>query len=326
MKTYFISGGTGSFGKEFVTILLKKKSAKKIIIFSRDEFKQSQMSKIPVIEKNKKIMRYFIGDVRDSERVKQAMDGNKIDVVIHAAALKQVPATEYNPFETVKTNIIGAQNIIKACLYHNVQKVIALSTDKACSPINLYGATKLVSDKLFVTANLFKGNKKVNFSVVRYGNVLGSRGSVVPIFLKQYKKNKPLAVTDKRMTRFNITLTEAVNFVLNCAKVMKGGEIFVPKIPSYRILDLVKAINPKVKFKFIGLRAGEKIHEEMISETDAMNTREFNNYYIIYPSYLKMQNKKKISNYSSDNNRNFLSPLEIKKIIDKNFHTFELEK
>ncbi len=247
MKTYFISGGTGSFGKELTKVLIKKRLAKKIIIFSRDEFKQAQMQKIPLFNKNKKILRFFIGDVRDKQRVLQTMKGNQIDIVIHAAALKHVPVTEYNPFETIKTNVIGAQNIIESSMESNVKKVIALSTDKACSPINLYGATKLCSDKLFVTANLFKGKKDINFSVVRYGNVLGSRGSVVPIFLRQKENNKNFTITDKRMTRFNITLNEAVMFVLNSIKRMKGGEIFVPKIPSYRILDLVKAISDKKK-------------------------------------------------------------------------------
>ncbi len=326
MKTFFISGGTGSFGKELATILLKKKIAKKIIIFSRDEFKQEQMKKIPVFEKNKNIMRYFIGDVRDKKRIVQAMRENNIDIVIHAAALKQVPTTEYNPFETIKTNILGAQNIIESCLENNIKKAIALSTDKACSPINLYGATKLAADKLFTAANLFKGGKKISFSVVRYGNVLGSRGSVVPIFLKQNKNKNPFTITDNRMTRFNITLSQAVHFVINCVKVMKGGEIFVPKIPSYRVLDLVKAINPQKKIKYIGLRPGEKIHEEMISETDAINSKEFMNYFVIYPSYKKFKSSKQISNYSSMNNKNFLSSNELKKLIKDNFYSFELEK
>ena len=326
MKTYFISGGTGSFGKEFISVLLKKKLAKKIIVFSRDEFKQSQMQKIPLLSKNKKIMRYFIGDVRDRERVFQTMQGNQIDVVIHAAALKHVPVTEYNPFETIKTNVIGAQNIIESAMENNVKKVIALSTDKACSPINLYGATKLCSDKLFVAANLFKGKKKISFSVVRYGNVLGSRGSVVPIFLRQNLTNKPFTITDKRMTRFNITISDAVTFVLNSLKKMKGGEIFVPKIPSYRILDLVRAINNKKKIKYIGIRSGEKLHEEMISTTDAINTTEHDKYYIIHPSYKKNQLKKVIKNFSSETNKNFISTKEMISIIKKNIYSFEIDK
>ena len=326
MNTYFISGGTGSFGKELASTLLQKKIAKKIIIFSRDEFKQEQMKKIPIFAKNNKIMRYFIGDVRDKDRILQSMRENNTDIVIHAAALKQVPTTEYNPFETIKTNILGAQNIIESCLESNIKKIIALSTDKACSPINLYGATKLASDKLFTAANLFKGGQKIKFSVVRYGNVLGSRGSVVPVLLKQNLNENPFTITDKRMTRFNITLSDAVTFVLNCLRVMKGGEIFVPKIPSYRILDLVKAINPNKKIRYIGLRPGEKIHEEMISETDAINSMELKNYYIIFPSFIKIKNKKKISNYSSFNNKFFLSITSIKKLIKNNFYSFELEK
>jgi len=293
MKTYFISGGTGSFGKELSSILLKNKLAKKIIIFSRDEFKQDQMKKLNIFKKNEKIMRYFIGDVRDKNRISQAMSENKIDIVIHAAALKQVHTTEYNPFETIKTNILGAQNIIESSLENNIKKVVALSTDKACSPINLYGATKLASDKLFTAANLFKGGKKTILSVVRYGNVLGSRGSVVPIFLTQNESKSPFTITDKNMTRFNITLAQAIKFVIQCINKMKGGEIFVPKIPSYKILDLVKAVNDKKTIKYIGLRPGEKIHEEMISTTDAINSKEFKDYFIIYPSYTKINNKKK---------------------------------
>ena len=326
MKTYFISGGTGSFGKELSSILLKNKLAKKIIIFSRDEFKQDQMKKLNIFKKNEKIMRYFIGDVRDKNRISQAMSENKIDIVIHAAALKQVHTTEYNPFETIKTNILGAQNIIESSLENNIKKVVALSTDKACSPINLYGATKLASDKLFTAANLFKGGKKTILSVVRYGNVLGSRGSVVPIFLKQNESKSPFTITDKNMTRFNITLSQAIKFVIQCINKMKGGEIFVPKIPSYKILDLVKAVNDKKTIKYIGLRPGEKIHEEMISTTDAINSKEFKDYFIIYPSYTKINNKKKISNYSSYKNKHFLSIKEIRRLIKNNYYSFELEK
>jgi UDP-N-acetylglucosamine 4,6-dehydratase/5-epimerase len=326
MKTYFISGGTGSFGKELSSILLKNKLAKKIIIFSRDEFKQDQMKKLNIFKKNEKIMRYFIGDVRDKNRISQAMSENKIDIVIHAAALKQVHTTEYNPFETIKTNILGAQNIIESSLENNIKKVVALSTDKACSPINLYGATKLASDKLFTAANLFKGGKKTILSVVRYGNVLGSRGSVVPIFLTQNESKSPFTITDKNMTRFNITLAQAIKFVIQCINKMKGGEIFVPKIPSYKILDLVKAVNDKKTIKYIGLRPGEKIHEEMISTTDAINSKEFKDYFIIYPSYTKINNKKKISNYSSNKNKHFLSIKEIRRLIKNNYYSFELEK
>ena len=319
---YFITGGTGSFAREFIITLLKEKKANKIIVYSRDEFKQLKLQQIPLIKKNIERMRFFIGDVRDYSRLLLALR-NKVDVIIHAAALKQVPATEYNPFETVKTNVLGAQNVVEAALNNNVKKVLALSTDKACAPINLYGATKLTSDKLFVNANIIKGKSKTIFSVVRYGNVLGSRGSVVPIFLKQ-KKQKFFTVTDKKMTRFNISLPDAANFVINCLKNMKGQEIFVPKIPSYKILDVVKAINPNPNIKIIGIRPGEKIHEEMISKNDSYYTLEFKNYYIIYPTYKKIKsNVKEGFSYSSDKNSKFLTPKEIKEEISKFIHTFE---
>jgi len=238
-KTILITGGTGSFGKKFITTVLKKYNPKKIIIYSRDELKQFEMQSSGQFEKPGVLMRYFIGDVRDIQRLQFAMEG--VDVVIHAAALKQVPAAEYNPFEAVKTNIFGGQNVIDACLHSNVKRVIALSTDKAAAPINLYGATKLTSDKLFIAANNFKGARDIKFSVVRYGNVMGSRGSVIPFFLKK-KNDGVLPITDERMTRFNITLEEGVNFVLSCLEKMWGGELFVPKIPSYKILDVAKAI------------------------------------------------------------------------------------
>ena len=320
---YFITGGTGSFAKEFIFNLIQKKIANKIIIFSRDEYKQLKLKEEKIISQNLHKIRFFLGDVRDYSRLNVALRNN-IDILIHAAALKQVPATEYNPFETVKTNVLGSQNVIEAALNNNVKKVVALSTDKACAPINLYGATKLTSDKLFINANLIKGKKKTIFSVVRYGNVLGSRGSVVPIFLKQ-KKQKFFTVTDKRMTRFNISLPEASKFVLNCLINMKGQEIFVPKIPSYKILDVVKAINPKPKIKIIGIRPGEKIHEEMISKNDSYSTLEFKNYYIIYPTYKKIKsNVSEDFSYSSNKNTKFLSPRELKDEIKKYSHTFEV--
>jgi UDP-N-acetylglucosamine 4,6-dehydratase len=320
---YFITGGTGSFAKEFIFNLIQKKIANKIIIFSRDEYKQLKLKEEKIISQNLHKIRFFLGDVRDYSRLNVALRNN-IDVLIHAAALKQVPATEYNPFETVKTNVLGSQNVIEAALNNNVKKVIALSTDKACAPINLYGATKLTSDKLFINANLIKGKNKTIFSVVRYGNVLGSRGSVVPIFLKQ-KKQKFFTVTDKRMTRFNISLPETAKFVLNCLINMKGQEIFVPKIPSYKILDVVKAINPKPKIKIIGIRPGEKIHEEMISKNDSYSTLEFKNYYIIYPTYKKIKsNVSEDFSYSSNKNTKFLSPRELKDEIKKYSHTFEV--
>ena len=280
-KSILITGGTGSFGKQFVRTLVERHpEIKRIVIFSRDELKQYEMAQEYPRDKFPQ-MRFFIGDVRDVARVKRAFEG--IDTVIHAAALKQVPAAEYNPFEFINTNIMGAQNVIDACLDHGIKKVVALSTDKAAAPINLYGATKLCSDKLFVAANNSKGSRELAFSVVRYGNVFGSRGSVVPLFLKQ-RQHGELTITDKRMTRFSITLQQGVDMVLNALDVMWGGEIFVPKIPSYRIMDVAEAIAPECQVKAIGIRPGEKLHEEMITETDAPNTVMFDNYFVILPS------------------------------------------
>ena len=279
-KIILITGGTGSFGKKFVEIVLKKFKPKKIIIYSRDELKQFEMSNnIPLRKKN--IFRFFIGDVRDLARLKTAMEN--VDAVIHAAALKQVPTAEYNPFEAVKTNIMGAQNVIEAAISTGVKRIIALSTDKAAAPINLYGATKLTSDKLFVAANNFVGSRDIKFSVVRYGNVMGSRGSVIPIFL-QKKASGELPITDKKMTRFNITLDEGVNFVLYCLEVMVGGEIFVPKIPSMRVVDLAKAIAPDIPQEVIGIRPGEKLHEVMCPKDNAFETLEFHDHYVIKPT------------------------------------------
>jgi len=323
-KTILITGGTGSFGKRFIKTALEKYKPKKIIVYSRDEFKQYQMKES---FKNKSI-RYFIGDVRDVSRLELAMEN--VDVVIHTAALKQVPATEYNPFEAVKTNVIGAQNVIEAARKCNVKKIIALSTDKATAPINLYGATKLTSDKIFVSANNYLDNRKIKFSVVRYGNVMGSRGSVIPFFLEEMKKNI-FPITDKKMTRFNITLQHSVDFVLQCLNKMWGGEIFIPKIPSYRILDLAKAISPNAKLRFVGIRPGEKLHEEMITVSDSMNTIEFDEYYVILPNsiylswdikdFIKKSNKKTGKyckygfSYASNTNKDFLSVKEIRKLI-----------
>ncbi len=321
-KTYFITGGTGSFAKKYIEFLLKKKLAKKIIIFSRDEYKQFLLKENPLIIKNSKIVRFLIGDIRDKDRLDYAIDSN-IDIVVHAAAMKQVPATEYNPFEAVKTNIIGAQNIIEVCLKKNIKKVLALSTDKAAAPINLYGATKLTSDKLFTNANYFRGKKRCKMSVVRYGNVMGSRGSVIPLFIEQRNKNKIFTITDSKMTRFNISLDESVKFVENCIKKMKGGEIFVPKIPSYRIMDVLKAIKNNPKFKVIGIRPGEKLHEELITKSDSVNTREFSSYFIIYPSYKKsINNTSKSFSYNSYDNKKFLSVKQIKELINKNSKDF----
>lgn len=278
-KDILITGGTGSFGKKFTKILLKRYKPKRIIIFSRDELKQFEIQQ----EFNDSCMRYFVGDVRDQERLKQAMDG--VDYVIHAAALKQVPAAEYNPMECIKTNIHGAENVIKAALANNVKKVIALSTDKAANPINLYGATKLAADKLFVAANNMVGGHPTRFSVVRYGNVVGSRGSVVPFFKKLIADGADhLPITHQEMTRFWITLEQGVDFVLKNFVRMHGGEIFVPKIPSTRIVDLAKSMAPGLPQKIIGMRPGEKIHEIMCPADDSHLTIEFDDHYVISPS------------------------------------------
>jgi len=276
-KTILITGGTGSFGKKYTEIILKKYKPKKIIIYSRDEFKQYEMSQ----KFNDKCMRYFIGDVRDKERLKRAMEG--VDFVIHAAAIKQVPIAEYNPMECIKTNINGAENVIDAAIENEIEKVIALSTDKAAAPINLYGATKLASDKLFVAANNLVGSRKTRFSVVRYGNVIGSRGSVVPFFVNLIKKKADyLPITHPDMTRFLITLEEGVNFVLKNFERMQGGEIFVPKIPSMKIVDLAKCLAPNLPHKIIGIRPGEKLHEVMITKDDRVV--EFDDHYVIKPT------------------------------------------
>ncbi len=280
-KSILVTGGTGSFGKKFIeTILTAHPGVKRIVVFSRDELKQFEMAQQFPPDRYRQI-RYFIGDVRDRDRLYRAFEG--IDIVVHAAALKQVPACEYNPFEAIKTNILGAQNIIETAVEQGVEKVVALSTDKAAAPINLYGATKLCSDKLFVAANNFKGKKDIKFSVVRYGNVMGSRGSVIPFFLKK-KREGVLPVTDERMTRFNITLEEGVQLVLKALDIMWGGEIFVPKIPSYRIMDVAKAVDSGCRIEIVGIRPGEKLHEEMITTTDAINTIEFRDYFVILPS------------------------------------------
>ncbi len=335
-KNILVTGGTGSFGKRVIKSLLSNYNPKKIIVFSRDELKQFEMQNSnefncynkPINKKN--IIRYFIGDVRDLNRLKMAMEN--VDIVIHAAALKQVPTTEYNPFEAVKTNIIGAQNVIDASLMTGVKKVIALSTDKASAPINLYGATKLTSDKLFIAANNYIGLRNIKFSVVRYGNVFGSRGSVIPLLLSKSKLAK-IPITDLGMTRFSITLDQGVKFVLNCLDIMWGGELFIPKIPSYKISDLAKAMYPNKKIKIIGIRPGEKIHEDMITIHDSSNTYKFKNYFVILPhqDYLRwnlnkflIKNTKDIGKrcnknfkYNSNDNSKFLSIKEIKLLIKK---------
>ena len=322
-KSILITGGTGSFGKAFVNFLLKlKKAPRRIVIYSRDELKQFEMQK--TINQNKyPNIRYFLGDVRDKSRLNISL--SDIDYVVHAAALKQVSISEYNPMEFIKTNIIGAQNIIETAYLNGVKKVIALSTDKASSPINLYGATKLCSDKLFVSANSLKSkfkNKLTSFSVVRYGNVFGSRGSVVPAFLDQLK-NKELEITDKNMTRFSITLKKSIEFVYDCMFKSQGGEIFVPKIPSYRLTDLVNAISDNCKIKVIGTRPGEKIHEELISEHEREITYDLKTHFAIIsePSLAKEYIKKgaiksKVRTaYNSSQNKVFLSIKELKKLI-----------
>tara|TARA_B100001057_G_scaffold315230_1_gene315341 strand:- start:9717 stop:10718 length:1002 start_codon:yes stop_codon:yes gene_type:complete len=323
-NSYLITGGTGSFGKAFVKKLINSsKKISRLVIFSRDELKQFEMAQMFPVKKYP-FIRFFLGDVRDSNRVISATEG--IETIIHAAALKQVPTTEYNPFEAIKTNIIGANNLIEAALKNGVKNVVALSTDKACSPINLYGATKLCSDKLFISANNIKGNRNIKFSVVRYGNVFGSRGSVVPLFLK--KNSVALPITDKEMTRFNISLEYATDIVIWSLKNLSGGELLVPKLSSYKILDLAKAINSNCKIKIIGIRPGEKIHEEMISTSDSQNTLELRKFYLILPKlnnkifmkYKKKYGAKKVKNgftYSSDTNSKFLSITELRELVKK---------
>ena len=325
-KCYLITGGTGSFGKAFIKKIISNKEIGRIVIFSRDEAKQFYMSQ--EFNGNSKL-RFFLGDIRDPERVLRAMKG--IDVVVHAAALKQVPAAEYNPTEFIKTNIIGAENIIKASIELKTKKIIALSTDKASSPINLYGATKLVSDKLFTTANNILGSQDTKFSVVRYGNVINSRGSVIPFFRDLVNKGKKtMPITHKEMTRFLITLPQGVDFVLQCLKIMKGGEIFIPKIPSCKIIDVVKAIDKGLNLKIIGIRPGEKIHEQLFSADESNKCIEFKNFYLIEPNFTfnrnlkynkisKLKGKKVEKNfeYNSYNNKKKLSIKEIKKLINE---------
>jgi UDP-N-acetylglucosamine 4,6-dehydratase len=316
-KVILVTGGTGSFGHKFIKKVLEQE-VKKVIVFSRDELKQYEMAQ----EFTDPRMRFFIGDVRDKDRLYRAFDG--VDVVIHAAALKHVGACEYNPFEAVKTNINGAQNIIEAAIDCGVQRVIALSTDKAASPVNLYGATKLASDKLFVAANSYAGEKDIRFSVVRYGNVVGSRGSVVPFF-KKIKATGKLPITDERMTRFWITLTQGVQFVLDSLERMRGGEIFVPKIPSMNVVDLARAIAPECKIEIVGIRPGEKLHEAMITEDDARKTIDFDSYYVIQPEFpWWFENYGKDGNpveegfkYTSDTNTEWLTVEELRALVEE---------
>ena len=313
-KSVLITGGTGSLGQSLTKEILKKYPAiKKITILSRDEYKQYEMKK--KFNNNIKKLRFLLGDVRDEARLMRAF--SEIDYVFHAAALKQVPAAEYDPFEFIKTNILGAQNVIEASIKNNVKKVIALSTDKAASPINLYGATKLCSDKIFISANNITGKKKIKFSVVRYGNVFGSRGSVIPLF-DQQKKSAIFTITDKRMTRFNITLKESIDMILWTLKYGLGGDIIIPKIPSYKITDLAKAINEKNKIKIIGIRIGEKIHEDLLTPSDSLRSIELDKYYIILPGNVK----KKKNNFFYEDGFGGIKKLQYPgkfKIVDNNF-------
>ena len=316
-KTILVTGGTGSFGKKFTRMVLDRYNVNKLIIFSRDELKQAQM-RVEFGDNPK--LRFFIGDVRDKERLYRAFDG--VDIVIHAAALKRVPECEYNPFEAVKTNVIGAQNIIDVAIDRGVSKIVALSTDKAVNPINLYGATKLCSDKLFIAGNSYVGGKDTRFAVVRYGNVVGSRGSVVPLFLK-LKDTGKLPITDPRMTRFWITLEEGVEMVFTALEKMQGGEIFVPKIPSMKVTDLAEAIAPDCEIEIVGIRPGEKLHESLITGSDARHTLEFENYYIIQPefSWWKLGNHKDGKpltddfEYTSDKNEEWLTVDEMREML-----------
>jgi UDP-N-acetylglucosamine 4,6-dehydratase/5-epimerase len=321
-KVILLTGGTGSFGKNFTKIVLNKYKPKKFIIFSRDEFKQSEMAKL--FPDTKFEIRYFLGDVRDKSRLYRAFEG--VDYVIHAAALKQVPALEYNPLEAVKTNVLGADNIVDAALDCGVKKVIALSTDKAVNPINLYGATKLVAEKMFINANAYGGNR-VKFSIVRYGNVMASRGSVIELFLDLKKRGiTEFPITDEAMTRFWMTLEQSANLVITALSESEGGEIFVPKIPSMKILDLAKAISPKAKFKKIGIRPGEKMHELLISCDEARNTRMFNELYVILPQFLeggtlykKYEKYPRVPDdfsYASDTNETWLTVEDMRKALE----------
>lgn len=313
-KTILVTGGTGSFGQKFIKHVLDNYDPKKVVVFSRDELKQFEMAQnFP----NEKRIRFFLGDVRDYQRLLRAFDG--VDIVVHAAALKQVPAAEYNPIECIKTNVHGAENIINAAIDSNVERVIALSTDKAVNPINLYGATKLCSDKLFVAANNYSITKSTKFSVVRYGNVIGSRGSVIPFFNEQ-KKTGVIPITDERMTRFWITLQQGVEFVVHCLDCMRGGEVFISKIPSMRIMDLAKAVAPECQIKIIGIRPGEKLHEIMVPADESRNVLEFDKFFVIKPSapwghidydapYLGEKGRSVPQDfyYASDNNTDWIS-------------------
>lgn len=313
-----VTGGTGSFGRQFVEIMLRDYRPEKLIIFSRDELKQHEMR---ISGFDSPTLRYFIGDVRDLDRLRRAM--HDVDIVVHAAALKQVPACEYNPMEAIKTNILGSSNVIEAALDAGVKKVMALSTDKAVNPINLYGATKLAAEKLFIQSNAYAGGTATRYSCVRYGNVVGSRGSVIPVFLKQRDNNK-LTITDERMTRFWITLEQGVHFVVHCIEQMQGGEVFVPKIPSMRVIDIARAIAPEAELESIGIRPGEKLHEVLIHEDEARSTIELENMFVVQPSASlwfghawreKGHLLPEGYQYASDNNTEWLTQDQIKEIV-----------
>lgn len=316
-KVVLVTGGTGSFGKAFTRIMLKKHKPKALRIYSRDEFKQHEMQQTY----DDPCLRYFVGDVRDKERLNRAMNG--VDIVVHAAALKQIPSCEYNPFEAIKTNVYGAQNVIDTAIDNNVEKVMAISTDKAVNPINLYGATKLCAEKMFIQGNAYAGSRKTSMSCCRYGNVVGSRGSVIPLFMEQ-RKNGELTITDEAMTRFWITLERGVEFVINCIELMHGGELFVPKMPSQKITDLAKTIAPDCRLKVVGIRPGEKLHEVLINEEEASRSLEFDNFFIIEPqhNWWRRENWKDGKRlplgfkYSSDTNSRWLTPEEMTKLIE----------
>ena len=322
-KSVLVTGGTGSFGKAFVrTLLARAPTIKRLVVFSRDELKQFEMEQ-ELSKERYPCIRYFLGDVRDADRLVRALEG--IDTVVHAAALKQIPAAEYNPFEFIKTNVLGTQNVIDACLATNVKRVVALSTDKAAAPINLYGATKLCADKLVIAANNIRGHRDIRLSVVRYGNVMGSRGSVIPFFLAR-RKTGVLPITDPAMTRFNISLEDGVEMVLMALHVALGGEIFVPKIPSYRIGDVAEAIGPECEHRIVGIRPGEKIHEEMISASDSINTIDLGKHYAILPTSSQYTREHACTHhgatpvepgfrYDSGSNPDFLTVEQIRELI-----------
>ena len=316
-KVILVTGGTGSFGRKFTQRLLRDHNPQKVIIFSRDEWKQSEMAR----DFHDDRVRFFIGDVRDKDRLQRAFDG--VDVVVHAAALKQIPTAEYNPLEVIKTNILGGANVIDAAIDRGIQKVVALSTDKAANPINLYGATKLCADKLFIAANVYSGPRRTQFGVVRYGNVVGSRGSVIPLFLKMRQTGR-IPITDRRMTRFWITLDQAVDLVIEALEKMHGGEIFVPKVPSMNIGDLAEAIAPECKHEVVGIRPGEKLHEIMVPPDDARRTLELSGYYVIQPDFPQFhatpnwKEGKPVPDgfsYSSDSNNQWLSKKELQELL-----------